>query len=167
MTDLPAMATGWFDRSFVGSVVLLSVSACVGLITLVVVVPVLVPWIRTVRAGAPIPLFNLAVMRLQKANVRLIVREWLRVREEKLPLSIDNLAAHGLTSGDVAAVVDGVILTTRAGLDPREYWLRLSAMDLAGLDVRFVVRAALDARDPRLININTSVTNDPRARRRS
>ena len=147
-------------------VIAIAVGAVVAFVV-AMLVPLIAAWFRARRAGHAVRLLDLVMMRFRKVNVRLVVTDWLRMRAAGVDLPLDAVESHALAGGRTSLVADAMITGVREGFgdDPdRDLWSRTCALDHCGLNVRFMMEAAVAARTPALFDLPSPLTDDPRAR---
>lgn len=107
--------------------------AVILLIQLLVIQPLLNLYVQARFSGAPVTIFELMGMKLRKADARLIVFSHIRAVRAGLEIPVASIEAHQLAGGDVAKVVNAMIMAHRAdvGLD----WSDACAIDLGGHDI--------------------------------
>lgn len=130
-----------------GTTILLVVGGIFLLILFTFLVRHLSLYVRALFSRAEVSLFQLIGMSLRKVNAPLIVQSKIRVVQAGLTISTQELEAHFLAGGNVAAVTSAIIAADRAGIDLQ--FKTAAAIDLAG---RNVVEAIHTSVDPKVID---------------
>ncbi|HMS17417.1 MAG TPA: flotillin-like protein FloA [Planctomycetota bacterium] len=109
-------------------------------------------YVRALFSRAQISLIDLFGMGLRKVNASLIVNSKIKIVQAGLAsISTQELEAHYLAGGNVAAVVDALVAADRAGIELP--FKTAAAIDLAGRDVRGAIRTSVD---PKVIDCPNS-----------
>ena len=111
-----------------------------GILALVVACGPLVPlWIRVRSTGLPLGFATMVMMRLRHVNPEQIADCMVQLHKAGVYVSSDDLEAHVLAGGDVAAVTEALVTAHKAGFDVD--FRTIAALDLAGRDVVTAVKS--------------------------
>lgn len=86
-------------------------------------------WLRSLLAGAPVPMASLIAMRLRKVPYALIADARVTAVKAGINLSVNELEAHYLAEGNLIATVQALIAANKAGIELN--FSRACAIDLA------------------------------------
>ena len=90
-------------------------------------------WLQSKMADAEIHFIELIVMQSRKANVKLIVQSYIRVRKAGLGVSVRQIEAHELAGGDLDHVTKALIAAKQSGVELS--WDEACAINLSGRDI--------------------------------
>ncbi len=106
-------------------------------------------WITAQFSGVRVNLFELVFMRIRKVPPRLIVRSMILATKAGLAnIDIKQLEAHYLADGNIANVINSLIVADKANLDMD--YKQATAIDLAGRDVLNAIQVSVT---PYIINV--------------
>lgn len=130
-----------------GSLISLGLIGLVALFFILIIFPIFGLWISAVFTGVSISLFQLVFMRIRRVRPKVIVDAMITSKKAGLNLLRDDLEAHYLAGGNVAAVTNALISADKANimLDFKQ----ATAIDLAGRDVFEAVQTSVN---PKVIN---------------
>ncbi|MSR75002.1 MAG: UPF0365 family protein [Planctomycetes bacterium] len=121
---------------------MIAVGALFLLLLLVFLLRYLALYVRALFSRAEISMFELIGMSLRKVDAQLIVQSKIRVVQSGLKISTQELEAHLLAGGNVAAVTSAIIAADRAGIELP--FKTAAAIDLAGRDVVAAIHTSVD-----------------------
>ncbi len=101
-------------------------------------------WIQAKATDIPVSLLGMVAMRLRRVDPALVVNTMVSLTKAGIPVTSDEMEAHFLSGGHLAAVGEALISAHKAGLDVS--FRQLAAMDLAGRNVLAAVNGRVNPR---------------------
>ena len=86
-----------------------------GLIVLVTIGRVFIPWLQAFMAGVPISVIRIVGMRLRKVDVRVVIRSLIMVTQAGVPVSCTEMERAYLQGVDLEKITLAMIQANREG----------------------------------------------------
>jgi len=124
-------------------IIILAVLTALPVLTLALLLASFLPlWLQARASGVPVPLLEMAFMRLRRVDPERIINAGIVLAKAGQPTPRGQLEAHLLAGGNLEAVTDALVAAQKTGLAVD--FAKIAALDLAGRNVVAAVRGRVN-----------------------